>query len=645
MKTILTTLTICWLSAATAQVADDTIARQLRQTAADAARKHVLPDNLTAWKTMRDDLSRQILLHSGATFHHSLPVDVRETKRRQMEGFTIRSIYFQTRPGVYATATLYVPDGKGPFPAVVVMHGHWRGGRNGEIFQSVSQRLAKNGYVSVAIDAWGSGERSSVHGEHEYHGANLGAACFHHGTSLMGLQITDNIRAVDMLCSLPFVDAAHIGATGASGGGNQAMWLAALDTRVKAVVPAVSVGTFESYIINGNCICELLPGGLTFTEEAGVLAMTAPRAMKILNVNQETNAAFLPSEMLRSFHPAAAIFDLYGKKNHMQYQLFDRTHGYWPDMQAAMIGWFNLHLKGKGDGTAMDTLAVSILPAEELQTFPTGRRDPLVATTVSWTGALYDSLVNTKNPGDFQRFLTSELTPANASTFIKAVSLETSGGRQSILLQTSPGEHFRIWYTPPAKKNGRYIIAPQVPGYELPSGAGIITWEPYGYGTRSAPTADSIHRNLPRFHTLNRSLLWMGTSLMEKWVHEMAIIRQWMKTAGMQHPVSIKASRELALAAIFHSALHPGIDTLFLSEFPLSYRLPHHRQIDFFHMGMLLPNVVANGDVALAVAAGKAALDIEKPVNMAGEPVTEEEWRKWETAIRQYQPHMSIHRR
>ncbi len=111
------------------------------------------------------------------------------------------------------------------------------------------------------------------------------------GESLMGIQISDNMRGVDLLCSLPYVDPQNIGATGASGGGNQTMWLAAVDERIKAAVPVVSVGTFESYVMRSNCICELLIDGLTFTEEAGVLALA--RAIMPCNHKKDDNPTFL----------------------------------------------------------------------------------------------------------------------------------------------------------------------------------------------------------------------------------------------------------------------------------------------------------------------------------------------------------------
>ncbi|MEJ7769713.1 MAG: acetylxylan esterase, partial [Chitinophagaceae bacterium] len=220
---------------------------------------HQLPDNLTAWQHYKSALKSKIIQKAGVVIDHKLPLNMRETGSVKSDGYTIKNIAFQTRKGVYSTANLYVPEGKGPFPAVITMHGHWPAGRLFEQFQAIGQTLALNGYVCLNIDAFGAGERTTIHGTDEYHGANLGSSLMNIGETLVGFQMSDNMRGVDLLCSLPFVDAGKIGATGASGGGNQTMWLTAIDERIKAAVPVVSVGTFESYIMRSNCVCELLP--------------------------------------------------------------------------------------------------------------------------------------------------------------------------------------------------------------------------------------------------------------------------------------------------------------------------------------------------------------------------------------------------
>ncbi len=258
----------------------DVIASNLKHEAALDFDLRQLPATKSGWEAHRKKLRSELLQSSGVKINHSLPLDIHETGSIKMNGYTIKKIYFQTRPKVYATADLYVPDGKGIFPAIINMHGHWPNGKAGEMVQPRAHELALNGYVCLNIDAWGAGERTTIHGIDEYHGSNLGASLLNIGESLLGNQLTDNMRGVDLLCSLPYVDKNNIGATGASGGGNQTMWLSALDERIKASMPVVSVGTFQSYIMGSNCVCELMPEGLTYTEESGVLALTAPRSIK-----------------------------------------------------------------------------------------------------------------------------------------------------------------------------------------------------------------------------------------------------------------------------------------------------------------------------------------------------------------------------
>src|SRR5665648_112860 len=195
----------------------------------------------------------------------------------------------------------------------------------------------------------------------------------------MGIQISDNMRGVDLLCSLPFVDTQNIGATGASGGGNQTMWFAAIDERVKAAVPVVSVGTFESYIMRSNCICELLIDGLTFTEEAGVLALS--RAIMPCNHQKDSNPTFFPAEMLRSYNNAKEAFEMKGEGDHISYRIFDLTHGYMAEDREAMLGWFDFHLKGIGTGAPKKEIPFDQLPEEKLMVFPKGQRDADVMST------------------------------------------------------------------------------------------------------------------------------------------------------------------------------------------------------------------------------------------------------------------------
>ncbi len=89
--------------------------------------------------------------------------------------------------------------------------------------------------------------------------------------NFMGLQTFNSIRALDFLLSLPDVDPARIGVTGASGGGTQTFILCGIDDRPAAAFPAVMVGT----AMQGGCVCEnasYLRIGTGNVELAGLMA-------------------------------------------------------------------------------------------------------------------------------------------------------------------------------------------------------------------------------------------------------------------------------------------------------------------------------------------------------------------------------------
>ena len=159
----------------------DYIPSALRSEAARLFRIHQLPENLERWKVDREKRRDRIWNSFGVRVDHGVDLDYRETGVVEMDGYKLKKIYYQSRKGFYVTGNLYVPEGKGPFPAVINMHGHWPQGRLAERVQERGHSLARNGYVCLAVDAFGAGERSTTHGEYEYHGNMLGASLMNIG--------------------------------------------------------------------------------------------------------------------------------------------------------------------------------------------------------------------------------------------------------------------------------------------------------------------------------------------------------------------------------------------------------------------------------------------------------------------------------
>lgn len=607
------------------------IETQLKNEASIKFASHSLPDNLKDWNVYKTNLKNKIIRKAGVYVNHQLPINSKETKSIKMSGYTIKNIYFQTRPDIYATANLYIPEGQGPFPGVIVMCGHSTNGRLYDAYQSVAHTLALNGYVALAIDPWGAGERTTVHGNFEYHGANLGASLMNIGESLMGVQISDNIRGVDLLCSLPYVDSNKIGATGASGGGNQTMWVAAMDERIKAAVPVVSIGTFESYVMNSNCICEMLIDGLTFTEEAAILALTT--AIMPCNHNQDLNSAFFPAEMIRSVNNARPIFKLTDRENDITYRTYDLTHGYHPEDRRAMLGWFDMKLKNKGSGEAKEEKTFDLVPAENLMTFQNAKRDEKVISTAEYCkikgNQLRTSYLQTKIIDKVQkRSELSNILRINDRIELKKVhTYGISNGWEKIALETSDHKLIPVLITRPRSANSEYVIVLNPKGKNETShqvaalkseGKGIAVVDLTGMGELSL---NKIHNQTAYFHTLARSEIWLGKTILGEWVKELNLLVEFLKKDFQARNIAFDGVKEAGVAGLFLSAIAGNVETLVLRDVPLSYLFDNRDSIDFFSMAIHLPGFLNWGDISLVTALSGKNITFINPVTMSGRKI------------------------
>lgn len=626
----------------------DLLNQELRREALIRYEENQLPSNKKEWETFKANLRKEITVKAAVMVNHQLPLNVRETGSIKMKGYTIRNISFQTRPGVYATANLYVPDGDGPFPAVVHMHGHWTNAKADEdAIQPVAHTLATNGYACITIDAFGAGERSTIDGTPEYHGGNLGASLMNVGESLMGFQISDNMRAVDLLCSLPYVDKNRIGATGASGGGNQTMWVTAMDDRIKAAVPVVSVGTFESYVMHTNCICELLIDGLTFTEEAGVLALIAPRAIKFCNHSKDDIPTFVPKEMLKSYYRVKPVYEMLGARENISYRLSDTTHGYWPDDRSAMLGWFDLHLKDVGNGEPKNELPFEKLEPQKLSVFQRGHRPADVVTIEEYCrsrgAALRKKFLSTTtfDVSSKRRELASVLRFGENSTIKKVNEYSTIDGWNRFALETSDGKLIPLLVSPAQNRFAGYVILCNPKGKSsIPSaiidevkanGKGIVMLDLSGTGEASSPLADTLMDDGMPFHTVARAELWLGKTVLGEWTKELNVVDQFIRSKFQTNKISIDGSGEAGVAALFLTALKGNVDAAVLRDVPISYLFDNRKSVDFYSMAIHLPGILNWGDLSLAAAMSGKDIRFIHPLTMSGSSIPNENLAEYRT--------------
>lgn len=622
----------------------DIIDRQLRYEASLKFSEQQLPATMKEWEVYRTKLRSEVINKAGVRTDHKLPLNIRETGSVKMKKYVIKNITFQTRPGVYATANLYIPDGPGPFPAVINMLGHWTKGKIDSTGpQAVGHTLAANGYVCLTIDPWGAGERTTEHGIYEYHGANLGASLMNIGEPLIGIQISDNIRGIDLLCSLPQVDTTKIGATGASGGGNQTMWLSAVDERVRADVPVVSVGTFESYIMESNCICEQLPDGLTFTEEAGIVALA--NAPLLINHNLDSNPTFFPAEMLRSYRNAREIFTLAAKENDIMYRIFDLEHGYMKEDREAMLGWFDLHLKGTGDGAPGKEMPFEQLPEKQLLVFPSGERDANVTSTDEYCRVRGNELrIGYLNSGSFdvgqkKKELTEILRLKRKLSLDEVFQYSPSGCWDRLALESDDKRIIPILLLAPADESLGYVIICNPDGKKnIPlsliddykkQGVGIVIADLSGTGELTSTKSISYDQT-GKLHTLSRAELWLGKTILGEWVRELDLVTGYLNVKCHAEKVSIDGAGESGLAGLFYAAEGGKVESVTLRKSPVSYLFDNREAVDFFSMGIHVPGILQWGDISLAAALSGKNIIFINPVTMSGSALSSDKLKEYQ---------------
>jgi dienelactone hydrolase len=569
----------------------------------------------------------------------------------ERDGYRVERMLLQTRPGCYATATAYIPTrGAGPFPAVLCVHGHWAGARRDPVVQSRCIGLAKLGFVAFTLDAWGAGERGTQIGQNEYHGGLLGASLWPAGTPLHGLQLFDNVRALDYLQSRADVDPKRLGCTGASGGGNQTTYLSAFDERVQCAVPVCSVGTFESYLSTACCVDEVLMGGLTFAEEGDLLGSIAPRALMVITAAKDVYH-FAPEASAKALDRAKPYFRAHQTEERVRHAIFDSGHAYNQPMREAMYGWMKRWLKDEGDGSPVPEPAFETEDPELLRCFKPPTRPGKVLTTVQWARQRGEELVRAQaRPTDPGGWEAERARRTNRLRELLAVPREVPASFGEALHGTKP---------PSAALD---LTLTSEPGVEIPvslrlaANAGkhpglVILAHP---GGRAAAMSSTLAENLSRAglhvaapelrgcgeltianqglgdqipdHNLVEWSLWIGRPLLGQWVHDL------LQLAGGKLPhlrydperVAIVGWREAALAALAAGALDRRIRGAaaleglagFVGDGP-----PHAQRMVVFSPGLL-----EVGDVPqLAMLLAPRPALVAAPVRLDGMPASASE--------------------
>ena len=149
------------------------------------------------------------------------------------EGFTVRNLLYESRPGLVVTANLYVPRPlRESMPGILLSHSHHNPKEQGEL-QDMGMTWARAGCYVLVPDHLGHGERRQhpfaaagdfgrpfqVGRQDYYFRYDTSLQLYLLGQTLMGWMVHDLMTGVDVLLTQPAIDGKRIILLGAVAGG------------------------------------------------------------------------------------------------------------------------------------------------------------------------------------------------------------------------------------------------------------------------------------------------------------------------------------------------------------------------------------------------------------------------------------------
>jgi acetyl esterase/lipase len=308
------------------------------RTAADWARRreHILAAMQQVMGPLPDD-SRKV------------PLEVKYTAEVKTPRYLRKKLTYAAEKGDRVPAWLLIPnERKGKLPAVLCLHQTVAVGKDepAGLGKNESLRyavhLAERGYVTLAPDYPSFGEYPYDFANSPYQSGSMKA-------------VWNNLRAVDLLQSLPEVDGERIGCIGHSLGGHNTMFTAAFDPRIKALVSNCGFTSFPKYYggkLKGWTSArympliaseyDLKPEKVPF-DFPEVVAALAPRAFLASAPLHDDN--FEVSGVRDCVAAARPVYELLGAGEKLAANYPDCKHEFPPAVRGVAYDWLDRWLK------------------------------------------------------------------------------------------------------------------------------------------------------------------------------------------------------------------------------------------------------------------------------------------------------------
>jgi cephalosporin-C deacetylase-like acetyl esterase len=341
--------------------------------------------SLEEWRALGRAEVERTLSYSPKT----VPLDLRVEKVLKRDGYETRKISFAGTAHYRIPAYLLVPTrGNAPFPGIVALHDHggffYAGkeklvqlpGEHPAVTQfkqkdyqgrSYADELAKRGYVVLVADSFYWGERrlkyeqappdlqarlANLNPQQVEYVKALNLFLFERimelhtwvefcGTSWLGIVVYDDRRSVDVLASLPEVDARRLGCLGHSGGGFRATYLAGMDPRIRAATVVCWMTSLPTTLD----VTEGVHGGLfdafglhAHLDHPDVATLGAPDCAVFVQ-NAAHDVLFTRAGMDQASNKIGRVYENLGHAERFRVTFYDAPHEFNISMQNDAFAW------------------------------------------------------------------------------------------------------------------------------------------------------------------------------------------------------------------------------------------------------------------------------------------------------------------
>lgn len=344
----------------------------------DARRKAIAALETPEDIAKRATALRAFLLASLGDLPERTPLNARVVGGFRRAGYRVEKVIFESRPDHHVTANFYVPEGKPPYPGILLPCGHSDNGKAAEPYQRASILLARNGMAVLCYDPVGQGERYQrldekgkpvIRGTTEHTMAGIGALLV--GRQAANYAIWDGLRALDYLAGRSEVDPRRLGCTGNSGGGTLTSYLMALDDRIAVAAPSCYITSLERLFATigpqdaeQNITGQVAAG----MEHADYVTMRAPRPT-LLSVG--TRDFFDIQGSWNTFREVKLIYGRLGFGERVDLFESDEPHGFTRPRRIATARWMSRWLLGRDE--PIDEPEFSVATDAELQCTRSGQ--------------------------------------------------------------------------------------------------------------------------------------------------------------------------------------------------------------------------------------------------------------------------------